>query len=135
MERRTSKQRELILQAVRNSDFHPTAEEVYKALNEEHPSLSLGTVYRNLNLLAQWGEIARLDLGGESANFDRRCDEHAHFVCSACKRIFDLDLSMEPVSSAFQASYPEHSLSRASLLYEGICGGCLKAGRSGGSET
>lgn len=89
-----SKQRELILEAVQNNPIHPTADEVYTLLKPENPSLSLGTVYRNLNLLSEMGQIRKIKLANASDRFDGRVCEHYHMICNQCGTVYDLDLAL-----------------------------------------
>ena len=79
-----SRQREAIVQYLTGRTDHPSAESVYQALRQTHPNISLGTVYRNLTLLADLGEIARLRLGDGVDHFDADTSRHYHFICSEC---------------------------------------------------
>jgi Fe2+ or Zn2+ uptake regulation protein len=94
MERKT-KQKEAILEVLRGTCSHPTADWIYNEVKKEIPNISLGTVYRNLRLLCQSGEILELDLCGTLSRFDARMDNHYHFRCENCGRVFDVD---EPVN-------------------------------------
>ncbi|MBQ8533344.1 MAG: transcriptional repressor [Clostridia bacterium] len=85
---RYSKQRELILNDLKNRCDHPTAEMVYESVVKKCPAISLGTVYRNLNTLAENGQILKLSVGGAD-HFDGCTDCHYHLVCKKCKRVFD----------------------------------------------
>ena len=85
-----SRQRELILQAVQNASGHPAADEIYAALRQSEPSLSLGTVYRNLNLLAAHGLIRRVPVPGAADRFDAAAEAHHHLFCTRCGGVFDL---------------------------------------------
>lgn len=86
-----SRQRELIYEQVKNHPVHPTADEVYSALKKDCPNLSLGTVYRNLNLLSKSGMLMKIHMGGDKDRFDGRTDAHCHFFCEICGRVFDVD--------------------------------------------
>jgi Fe2+ or Zn2+ uptake regulation protein len=101
-DRRTTKQRTVILDIVRASRAHPDAEEVYRLSRRRVKSLSLGTVYRNLKLLAEEGLIRELQLNGKSLRYDGTLEEHEHFLCSQCHRIIDLPRSLDV--HAFQSS-------------------------------
>lgn len=85
---RRTPQRDIILDYLKNSREHPTAELVYEKVKEKLPSISLATVYRNLNMLAAKGEITRIDIGHE-AHFDGDTSSHLHFICKKCKKIYD----------------------------------------------
>ena len=71
---------------------HPTADTVYLHIKEEFPNISLGTVYRNLNLLADIGEALRIPTPDGGDRFDGRCEPHYHVVCTNCGNVFDLEM-------------------------------------------
>ncbi len=87
---RNTPQRMKILQYLKSVNSHPTAEIVYNAIKADMPTITLATVYRNLNLLAENGEILRLEINKEF-HFDAFCDSHQHFVCENSGKIYDLD--------------------------------------------
>lgn len=74
--KRKTIQRVLTLKAVQSMQSHPTADEVYEAVLPEHPNISRGTVYRNLNQLSEDGEIHEMEVPGGADRFDHCCDEH-----------------------------------------------------------
>ena len=76
-----SRQRDAILAYLRTRTDHPTAEAVYTALRESMPNISLGTVYRNLALLADYGTILRISCDGKVDHFDANTTPHPHFLC------------------------------------------------------
>ncbi|MDD4123449.1 MAG: transcriptional repressor [Bacilli bacterium] len=86
-----SRQRELILKTVKESKSHPTAQEIYEFVKGKSPNISLGTVYRDLNFLAEAGVIRRIDVGDKQIHFDGDILEHCHFVCLDCGRIHDIE--------------------------------------------
>ncbi len=88
---RYSKQRELIFNALKNNPVHPTADNIYALLKKDNPALSLGTVYRNLNLLSKEGIIKKLSGLDGSEHFDHHTHNHCHFVCENCSRIEDIE--------------------------------------------
>ena len=85
-----SRQREAIKCFLMTRKDHPTADVVYHSLRADFPNISLGTVYRNLTLLADLGEIARLRLGDGVDHFDADTSRHYHFICSECGSVLDL---------------------------------------------
>lgn len=89
-----SKQRDLILKFLKSTKTHPTADEVYEAVRIEEPNISLGTVYRNLNLLAANNMILRLHMNDGIDHFDADTSEHFHFYCNNCGRVFDLSTTV-----------------------------------------
>ena len=84
-----SKQRELILKTVLENRIHPTADMVFSLLKPEYPSLSLATVYRNLNLLAENGLLVRIPVPGGADHFDGTLSPHYHMICEKCDRMVD----------------------------------------------
>lgn len=86
-----SRQREAIKEFLMKRKDHPTADMVYLGLLDKFPNLSLGTVYRNLTLLSDTGEINRLRLGDGVDHFDGNTIPHYHFICEKCGRVMDLE--------------------------------------------
>lgn len=78
---RKSKQKEAIFKVLKGTTSHPTAEWVYERVRREIPNISLGTVYRDLELLKQEGEILKLGLAGRESRFDAKTEKHYHFRC------------------------------------------------------
>ena len=87
-----SRQREMIKSFLMGRKDHPTADVIYSNLKQQDPNLSLGTVYRNLTLLSDMGEILRLRVGDGVDHFDADTSEHYHFVCTECGSVIDLDM-------------------------------------------
>lgn len=123
MQRRYSRQRELILNCVRSSSLHPTADTVYRMLTPECPNLSRGTVYRNLNLLADEGTLLRLPFSVE--RFDGRTDPHPHFVCERCGEVTDVDVAYEEELNARVSRTTGNQVSYHSAYFYGICAQCI----------
>jgi Fur family peroxide stress response transcriptional regulator len=91
---RYSRQREEVLRVVRETDSHPTADWVYEQVRKTLPSVSLGTVYRNLNLLADEGLLQRVILDDGIVRFDGNTNDHHHFICTKSGKIYDVVLSL-----------------------------------------
>lgn len=85
-----SRQREAIKNYLTGREDHPTADMVYTAIRKIYPNISLGTVYRNLTLLADQGEIMKISCGETSDRFDARTEDHCHIICQECGRVGDL---------------------------------------------
>lgn len=123
--KRYSRQRELICQCLLNTDQHPTAEMIYIQLKPENPNLSLGTVYRNLNLLADEGTITRMPFPVE--RYDANTAPHPHFRCKKCGGVYDLmglDYDTELDKSASECS--GHVVERHDMVFIGTCAGCTQ---------
>lgn len=93
-----SKQRDSIKTCLMGRRDHPTADAVYMSIREEFPNISLGTVYRNLNLLVDLGEIQKLTCGNGPDRFDADTSPHYHFVCRHCGAVSDLKMDTFPDS-------------------------------------
>ena len=87
-----SRQREIIKDFLMTRHDHPTADVVYMNVRQMYPNISLGTVYRNLTLLADIGEIRRLRGGDGVDHFDAEISPHYHFICNRCGAVLDLDM-------------------------------------------
>ena len=122
-----SRQREAIKHFLMTRKDHPTADVVYSNLKADFPNISLGTVYRNLNLLTSLGEIRKITSGDEADHFDGDTSLHYHFYCENCQCILDLetlpgqDLSLE-IGKNFDGMIKGHS-----LFFYGLCGTCLQS--------
>jgi Fe2+ or Zn2+ uptake regulation protein len=120
---RMTNQRIKILNYLKGVKSHPTAETVYNAVRKDLPAISLATVYRNLNLLAEQGEIIRLEIGGEY-RFDGDMCGHQHFICTKCRKVFDVsgretsDLAMKSLRKKGFAP------SCMTVLFRGKCTSC-----------
>ncbi len=123
-----SRQRAAILSFLRSRRDHPTAELVYSNVKAEFPNISLGTVYRNLNQLAEAGMIAKHSFGGVGIDhFDYNTSPHYHFVCSCCSAVIDLPVDHRVFSAIdaeaarnFDGLIQEHR-----LYFCGVCKDCL----------
>jgi len=121
---RKSKQKDSILRVVKETNSHPTAEWIYEEVRREIPNISLGTVYRDLNLLKQEGEISELDLAGTLRRFDGNVQNHYHFRCEQCGRVFDMD---EPVNEEIDKRIIQKTgfnVSHHVLEFRGLCKEC-----------
>ncbi len=122
-----SRQREIIYNRVMNFPTHPTAEEVYTALKQDNPNLSLGTVYRNLNQLSEAGMLLKIPIADGSDRFDGRTDRHYHMICEKCSRVFDVELDCLDSIPQSVMNREGHMITRITLNLKGVCSECLSA--------
>lgn len=87
-----SRQREAIKEFLMSRTDHPTADTVYTSIRQEFPNISLGTVYRNLSLLSDIGEILKISTSDGGDRFDANTKPHYHFICTECNSVIDLDM-------------------------------------------
>jgi Fur family peroxide stress response transcriptional regulator len=125
---KNSKQRAAIKTYLMSTKEHPTADMVYFYVRNEFPSISLGTVYRNLNLLAELGEAVKITTEEGGDRFDGNVEPHYHVVCTSCGKVEDIELSTEHVEelySIIEKTYEGKILSH-NLMFRGQCKDCLK---------
>ncbi len=121
-----SRQRESIKEYLNSTCEHPTADTVYLHVKQEYPNISLGTVYRNLNLLADLGEVTKISTPQGGDRFDGHTHPHYHFCCTTCGNVIDLDLDElqfinKEVEKDFDGIIESHT-----MMFYGTCGACLK---------
>ena len=119
-----SKQRDAIMHYLYGNDAHPNAHEIYSAIREEIPNVSLGTIYRNLNQLSDAGEIRKIRCASGPDRFDYRTDAHGHFACTKCGRLFDVPQSLILVAAADDGSLPGRT-DAVEFMLTGVCRDCL----------
>ncbi len=123
-----SRQREAIKEFLASTTEHPTADTVYLHVREEFPHISLGTVYRNLNLLADIGEAIKITTPHGGDRFDGVTAPHYHVLCTECRRVMDLDMPvLQSVNELAGEKFNGRIYSHNALFY-GICSNCLKKG-------
>lgn len=123
---RYSRQRECILRAVRESAEHPTANMVYDALKAELPHLSLGTVYRNLNQLADAGRLRKIPLPDGGCRFDGTTQAHSHIVCQGCGRVADVTLPVFGTLAEAVERETTFALTSCDVVMRGVCAACAQ---------
>lgn len=114
-----TKQKEAILAAVCTTRTHPTADEIYDKVRANFPRISLGTVYRNLNIFSAKGDIKKILVPGSRDRFDYRIDKHDHLICDQCGNIFDVNVEININLKDTGIVVNEYNL----ILY-GICEKC-----------
>ncbi|MBN2298174.1 MAG: transcriptional repressor [Deltaproteobacteria bacterium] len=128
---RLTKQRKLILEELERVKDHPTAYEVYERVRGRLPQISLGTVYRNLDILSANGIIKRLDIGQGQRRFDITTDDHKHIRCIFCNRIDDIPLNTYHQLTTIIGIVGDVTGYRGigcSMDFHGICPECQKQG-------
>lgn len=119
-----SKQREQIKQFLMTRKDHPTADVVYMNVRKENPNISLGTVYRNLTLLSEIGEIQRLRMGDGVDHFDADTSQHYHFICKECGSVIDLALDALPDTCGIAGQNFDGEIAGCVTYFYGKCKAC-----------
>lgn len=124
--RRITKQRQVILEELRKLKTHPSADEIYKVVRRRLPRISLGTVYRNLEILAEMGEIQKLELSGSLKRYDWNTNKHYHIRCVRCNRVDDAPIA--PLNQLEDELYEAtvFEIIGHNLEFVGLCPECSK---------
>ena len=119
------RKRNAILETLRMTDTHPSAEMVHEMLQKEHPDISLATVYRNLARFKSQGLIQSVGTVRGTERFDANTDPHVHFVCTGCDAVLDLHQIQVPqsLSCSVEQSSGCH-VESCQLTFTGLCGSC-----------
>lgn len=124
-QRKFSRQRESIIENLRCRTDHPTADMVYSDIRRIYPSISLGTVYRNLSLLAEEKRIQKIITDDGVLRFDYNVNPHDHFICRKCGSVSDLHiLDTESLKSSVSENF-EGQIEKCVVTFYGLCRNCL----------
>ena len=123
---RRSRQRNRILELLRSTAAHPTANWLYGKMRKEFPALSLGTVYRNIGILIEQGLISRIAFGRIFDRFDANMKPHYHFICEKCDSIIDLAISPDEGVIALLDKSLGYKVTRHEIEFYGLCPKCAK---------
>ena len=121
---RMTNQREIILEELKRSGGHLTADELYERVRLLIPRISLATVYRNLEILSNLGILKKLEVGGRQKRFDYDVHEHDHICCVMCHRIDNVELSREQIPLDTAMGRSGYSITGYRLELAGICPAC-----------
>ncbi len=125
--KRNTRQRQHILDTLRNTCTHPTADELYELVRPELPSISLGTVYRNLDVLSRSGDVRKVEAAGGPARYDADLRPHYHVWCESCGAVDDVFAELEP-THAPQRSAHGFEIETMKLEFTGLCPACRTKG-------
>ncbi len=121
-----SRQREAIKANLMQRSDHPTADMIYEDIRQEYPNISLGTVYRNLSLLTDLGEIRKITTDSGADHYDGNLDPHIHFFCRACGAILDLaPVDSEKLEKNTAETF-DGVIEETIVTFSGLCGWCAK---------
>ncbi|TCP54698.1 Fur family peroxide stress response transcriptional regulator [Tumebacillus sp. BK434] len=124
---RLTPQRQIILQYLKETEEHPTAEQVYHKIGEQFPGISLATVYNTLNMLKELGVIRELSYGDVSSRYDGNDSEHAHLVCEHCAQVLDIASPPEEAVLTKNVQQAGFTVSSYRLEYYGTCASCAQS--------
>ena len=121
---RCTPQRYAVMAFLMEHDSHPTAAEIFEAVNRADPRCSRATAYNNLRDLVQAGLVREVAVEGRAARFDARVMRHHHFVCDCCGKVEDMDWYDVPPPSA--GSLGKRVLRQSELIFRGLCAICAQ---------
>ncbi|MDW7675552.1 MAG: transcriptional repressor [Bacillota bacterium] len=123
---RMTRQKKLILDILKGTTSHPTADWIYEQARKEMTDISLGTVYRNLKVLVENGEVMELNYGSTFRRFDGNPHNHYHFTCEKCNNVYDIDLPLLNELGKKVEETMVGAVSHHRLEFYGICTSCAK---------
>lgn len=121
---RLTTQRQVILEELGKVKSHPTANELYDMVRKRLPRIGLGTVYRNLELMAENGIILKLEVGGTQKRFDATTEAHYHIRCSQCGKVDDIDIPVMGTLVQAASDSSSYQITGHHVEFTGICGSC-----------
>jgi Fe2+ or Zn2+ uptake regulation protein/biotin operon repressor len=123
---RMTHQREVILEELRRSVTHPTADELYERIKKKLPRISLATVYRNLEILSEAGVIKKLEISGRQKRFDWDPLDHDHVFCTQCHRVENIPTSQPPSLCVNAEQHKGYRINGIRIEFYGLCPNCQK---------
>ena len=124
-QQRNTKQRQLVLDAVRARCDHPSADQIYLDVRAVDNRISRGTVYRNLNVLVRHGEVLQVKLP-HTDRFEGQLDKHYHLLCTECGAVRDVPLPYQIELDEQVAEKTGYAIDRHRIIFEGLCPDCLE---------
>lgn len=121
-----SRQRESIKKYLASTKEHPTADTVYTHVKKDFPNISLGTVYRNLNLLTELGEALKISTPDGGDRFDGVTTSHCHFFCKECGSVIDIDMAEDGYIDEMAGKNFDGQIENHSIMFFGKCAKCRK---------
>jgi Fe2+ or Zn2+ uptake regulation protein len=119
-----TKQREVVLQVIRDADEHLTANEVFDKAKQLLPGISFATVYNSLRYLKDAGHIAEISFGNGASRFDSMTSRHDHAICTKCGKLVDMELDLPEELVKLAAEYSKFKPESLELTLRGLCPNC-----------
>ena len=122
---RYSAKREAILNCLKTTDSHPTAEWIYNKVHKKYPNMSFATVYRNLKQMKEEGIINSIGIIDDHERFDGCIKQHPHFICEKCHKVIDIEEDLTRLIEN-TGSLKNYQINNASICFYGLCSECKK---------
>ena len=121
---RNTVQRQIVLDAVKTLNSHPSIEEIYSFIHKGHPSISKSTVYRNLRHLEEGGCLRQISMPDGLPRYDAKCGRHYHFRCNGCGKVFDVEIAyLEGINDMVQSMHG-FEVGEHDVVFTGLCVAC-----------
>lgn len=121
-----TKQREVVLQVIRDAETHLTANQVFVNAKALLPSISFATVYNSLRFLKEAGHIAEIQFGNGASRFDRITHRHDHAICTKCGKLVDIEMEHPRELVKMAAKYSKFKPESLEFTLRGVCPECVK---------
>ena len=121
-----TRQREVVLQVIRDEPEHLTANEVFDKAKQLLPGISFATVYNSLRFLKEAGHIAEISFGNGASRFDSMTSRHDHAICTKCGKLVDMEIDLPEEIVNFAAEFSKFKLESIELTLRGLCPECNK---------
>ncbi len=121
-----TKQREVVLQVIRDAEEHLTANEVFDRAKQLLPTISFATVYNSLRFLKDAGHIGEISFGNGASRFDALTSRHDHAICTNCGKLVDMEIELPPEIVKLATKFSKFKLESIELTLRGLCPDCNK---------
>ena len=121
-----TKQREVVLQVIRDGEEHLTANEVFDRAKQLLPTISFATVYNSLRFLKDAGHIGEISFGNGASRFDALTSRHDHAICTNCGKLVDMEIELPPEIVKLATKFSKFKLESIELTLRGLCPECNK---------
>lgn len=132
---RMTQQREIILKELKKYPGHPTADELYEKVRKKLSRISLATVYRNLEILSEAGQVRKIEISGRQKRFDSTLHQHNHVYCIECHRVDNIELNHMSGAEIKPKDLRGYAIDGYRIEFKGICPDCLKKKNIKGGTT
>ena len=124
---RRTKQRQLVLEAVKSSEDHPTAAQVYQRVRRRYPGIAYATIYNALRWWVQRGELREFTFGDAAARYDRNSDRHDHAICTRCGQLTDVSVTLPKKTLEQVRRRTGLRITAHHVQFLGLCSPCRRA--------
>ncbi|MCK5134069.1 MAG: transcriptional repressor [Candidatus Sabulitectum sp.] len=122
--RRGSKQKRAVLVTAKQLSNHPTAQDIFFRVKEEIVNISFSTVYRNLGILVDEGDLITINIAGSEIHYDHIVDNHCHIQCRVCGKVRDVNVPAVNFNGVLPSDASGFTVDGVCVTFTGVCGDC-----------